>query len=233
MWNSCSTPAQLSAHAHKHVLSSAFLKAASASWSSWLRQRWEESVSSIWYQLQIFPMNYSTKTWRQKNTTSTLRTNIRPRDWSGIGKAFSTDSLAKNHKCIQVLSAGRNKPSPAQPPLWGAPFVGNSILVRFQVSALRLSYSASLSRFCMKHCSSALDPRQDLTSDSKKQNKVLIQGLSLFWDTIQLLHNCFCNTSMKQMQKGREDQSRFHWYLPSQREHMGTERTRKPQALNH
>lgn len=36
----------------------------------------------------------------------------------------------------------------------------------------------------------------------------------------------YSNTSMKQIQKGREDQRRFYWYLPSQWECTGTEAER-------
>lgn len=139
-----------------------------------------------------------------------LRKNTRLKNSSRIGKTLSTHSLAKSHKCIQVLSSGRNKHPSAKPLLWGSPFVGNYVLKHFQVSGLRLSYSCFLLYFCTNHCSFILDPRQDLTSNSKRQKKVLIQHLSLFWGTVQLLDNSFCNTSLQWIHKGWEDQRRFY-----------------------
>lgn len=109
-------------------------------------------------------------------------------------KSLSTDSLAKSHKCIQS-SAQWGTNIPAQPLLWGSPFVaifvslfsGFNILVPF-------------STFVQFIVPSFWIPDK-IWPVIQRQKEVLIQQLNWFGDTTQLLDNC--TTSMKQTQEGK------------------------------
>lgn len=142
--------------------------------------------------------------------------NTRLGDSCGIEKSLSTDSLAKSHKCIHSVQWGTN--IPAQPLLWGSPFVaifvslfsGFNILVPFSTSGQLI-------------VPSFWTPDKICPVTQRDRRKVLIQQLNWFGDTTQLLDNC--NTSMEQIQEGKA-RSRFYEYLLGQWECPETELNR-------